>query len=36
MTKHLRGTVNAWHSWFTRKFVFTVVYFSSVVALSAP
>ncbi|MCS0405702.1 DUF3265 domain-containing protein [Vibrio diabolicus] len=36
MTKHLRVIPNAWHFRFKVGFVFTVVWFSLVVALLTP
>nr|WP_238843266.1 DUF3265 domain-containing protein [Vibrio cincinnatiensis] len=36
MTKHLRGTTNAWHFYYALVFVVTVLCGSLVVALAAP
>ncbi|EKO3566915.1 DUF3265 domain-containing protein [Vibrio metschnikovii] len=36
ITKHLRGTANAWHFYYALVLVGTVLCGSSVVALSAP
>ncbi|EKO3708944.1 DUF3265 domain-containing protein [Vibrio metschnikovii] len=36
ITKHLRGTANAWHFYYALVFVVTVLCGSLVVALAAP
>ncbi|MCU8238469.1 DUF3265 domain-containing protein [Vibrio vulnificus] len=36
LTKHLRGTANAWHFYYALFFVITVLYGKLVVALAAP
>ncbi|EKO3892300.1 DUF3265 domain-containing protein [Vibrio metschnikovii] len=36
LTKHLRGTANAWHFYYALVFVITVLCGKLVVALSAP
>ncbi|EKO3590834.1 DUF3265 domain-containing protein [Vibrio metschnikovii] len=36
LTKHLRGTANAWHFYYALVFVGTMLCGSLVVALSAP
>ncbi|MBC3618843.1 DUF3265 domain-containing protein [Vibrio metschnikovii] len=36
LTKHLRGTANAWHFYYALVFVITVLYGDLVVALAAP
>ncbi|MCG3734643.1 DUF3265 domain-containing protein [Vibrio cincinnatiensis] len=36
LTKHLRGTANAWHFYYALVFVITLLFSELVVALAAP